>query len=492
MISLPAGIEDRQVELDAFILEHFGPDEPVTPPPARCSTGEDLSDTEVIRQIRASKKSDVFQQLWQGDFAGHPSRSEADLALCNTLAFWTRKNPEQIDRLFRMSGLMRDKWDQKHGSQTYGAMTIAKAITGSAEVYGERSTVKRDDQPKSQRCFSLVHLSQIVSRAPDWLIQGMLERDSIALLFSDPGVGKSFLGVGLACCIATGTAFYERVVTQGPVVFVAGEGQNGLKRRFSAWEIRNRIALENAPIFISTVPAALLDKESATQVSQAVDEIAQEHGTPVLIVIDTLARNFGPGDENRTEDMGTFIQAVDALRAKYRAAILLIHHNGHADKTRARGAMALKGALDFEYQLSRGEDKVIRLECSKIKDFEQPEPMAFKLCSVALPIVNDDGTPVTSAVLEPTAYTPLPTTGKTGRGKNQTIAVAALKQLINTHRGNLERGGLDPDSAKVAVQYWQEECLALGIDRKRFSEASKSLEHHRVVSIENGFVYLVE
>ncbi|MBM3271540.1 MAG: DUF3987 domain-containing protein, partial [Candidatus Sericytochromatia bacterium] len=58
-----------------------------------------------------------------------------DLALCSHLAFWTGPDPARIDRLFRQSGLMRDKWDEKRLDSTYGAVTIAKALNGRTEYY---------------------------------------------------------------------------------------------------------------------------------------------------------------------------------------------------------------------------------------------------------------------------------------------------------------------------------------------------------------------
>jgi primase-polymerase (primpol)-like protein len=72
-----------------------------------------------------------FKNLWNGNLAGYASQSEADLALCNFLAFWTRGDAARIDRLFRRSGLYRAKWEERHRAdgRTYGEMTIARAIT---------------------------------------------------------------------------------------------------------------------------------------------------------------------------------------------------------------------------------------------------------------------------------------------------------------------------------------------------------------------------
>src|SRR5262249_15434554 len=95
-------------------------------------------DLKLLARARAAANGEAFSGLYMGDRSGYPSPSEADLALCNMLAFWTGRDADQIDRLFRQSALMRPKWDERHGAQTYGEMTIAKALAGGAESYGDR------------------------------------------------------------------------------------------------------------------------------------------------------------------------------------------------------------------------------------------------------------------------------------------------------------------------------------------------------------------
>lgn len=82
-----------------------------------------LADEELIARARVA--SPKFARLWDGNWEGYPSQSEADLALIQVLAYRTRGDAERIDRLFRRSGLMRGKWDK--GSLTYGRRTIDKA-----------------------------------------------------------------------------------------------------------------------------------------------------------------------------------------------------------------------------------------------------------------------------------------------------------------------------------------------------------------------------
>ena len=98
-----------------------------------------MDDHEIIDKARNCKSGYLFQMLYSGNWQGiYPSQSEADLTLCNQLAFWTQKNEQQMDRIFRSSGLMRKKWDEKRSDTTYGAITIGKACANCAEVYEPR------------------------------------------------------------------------------------------------------------------------------------------------------------------------------------------------------------------------------------------------------------------------------------------------------------------------------------------------------------------
>jgi putative DNA primase/helicase len=104
---------------------------PVDPP--------NLNDAELLAKARAAKNGAEFDRLWSGDTSGHGGdHSAADLALCDLLAFWTDRDSDRIDRLFRQSGLMRPKWDTRRGESTYGALTVAKAVASTPETYSAR------------------------------------------------------------------------------------------------------------------------------------------------------------------------------------------------------------------------------------------------------------------------------------------------------------------------------------------------------------------
>jgi hypothetical protein len=95
-------------------------------------TGE-LTDSEIIERAHRARNGAKFGSLWDGNWEGnYASHSEADLALCCTLAFWCGPNPSRIDALFRQSGLARDKWSER---EDYRDRTIQAAIEQTKEFY---------------------------------------------------------------------------------------------------------------------------------------------------------------------------------------------------------------------------------------------------------------------------------------------------------------------------------------------------------------------
>ncbi len=109
-----------------------------------------LSDDEIIHlACKKPRGGEKFQSLWDGLWNDYyNSASEADSSVVFTLAYYT-KDAQQIDRIFRRSQLIRPKWDQFHGSQTYGELTIANALSKVTKQY-----VPKRRRTHSQRSIS--------------------------------------------------------------------------------------------------------------------------------------------------------------------------------------------------------------------------------------------------------------------------------------------------------------------------------------------------
>jgi len=144
----PESIEPRTDELESVYREYLEDDteqtdradtEPPTPTQSdtECTSSVDLSDEALIERAKSASNGEKFTRLYRGRTSGYESNSEADMALCALLAFWTGGDASQIDRLFRDSGLYRDKWDEKHyaDGSTYGEKTIERAIDGTSDFY---------------------------------------------------------------------------------------------------------------------------------------------------------------------------------------------------------------------------------------------------------------------------------------------------------------------------------------------------------------------
>lgn len=251
------------------------------------------------------------------------------------------------------------------------------------------------------REFQFLDVADLVSdiKPIEWLVRDFFERDSIALIYGAPGSGKSFFAVDIAASIAMGNAWFGRKVHQGPVFYIAGEGHNGLARRFKAWEVSRETPIARGCIYKSAGALSILDEEAVLAMVHIIEEMSQP---PKAVFIDTLARNFGAGDENSTEDMSRFIAHIDKhIRNRWSCLVVIVHHSGH-NMERARGSSALKAAVDAECEVAKDDAGNVRLRFTKMKDAELPPEMMLTLRSVELPgVVDEDGNPVTSAVLQP-------------------------------------------------------------------------------------------
>ena len=118
--------------------------------------GSVLSDAEVMRKLASDPNGERFMKMYRGEWEEcrpenlsdneNWTQSEADCSVCTKLAFYCRGDAEQIDRLYRHSGLMREKWDKRIGNRTYGDITIAKAINTCSAFYDppDRSSAAED------------------------------------------------------------------------------------------------------------------------------------------------------------------------------------------------------------------------------------------------------------------------------------------------------------------------------------------------------------
>jgi hypothetical protein len=148
----------------------------------------------VLDAIFASSNAATFKLFMAGSWAalGYPSQSEGDLAFAGMLARYAGAHADQIDRLFRASGMMRDKWDEQRGASTYGEMTIAKALEGTSDAdpvntfmtqMNERfAVVKNGNQ---------VRILEEIAGGNDFRLYSKTDFDLVTTNLPSPAKGKS-------------------------------------------------------------------------------------------------------------------------------------------------------------------------------------------------------------------------------------------------------------------------------------------------------------
>jgi len=246
---------------------------------------------------------------------------------------------------------------------------------------------------KNRVSFELLQVNQILKdiRPPDWLVKNIAERDSIIGLFGQAKSGKSFVTVDLASNIALGRDWHGHKTKKSSVIYLAGEGNRNISRRFKSWETLNDQPLGNAPLLVSNRGARLLDDKDHQLLKDHIHEAEELHGEVGCIVVDTLQRAFS-GNESSTQDMSEFIERVDDLRNTFNASIILVHHTGHGSMDRARGSSVLQASVDWEYRVKRtnvGTDMFVELSQTLVKDGVPMKPKNFKFVEQKLSFIDD-------------------------------------------------------------------------------------------------------
>lgn len=248
---------------------------------------------------------------------------------------------------------------------------VADAIEAGEDVTAYLGTAKKRKVP----VLSVGDLEGL--EPPEWLIDGVLVKGGLSTLFAPAETFKSFIALDMALSIAAGQSWRGKDTIAGPVVYLIGEGVAGWPARVFTW-LKHRHE-GNTPEFY-TVPTSLQLNEAEEAV--ALVEAIQEHcETPSMIVVDTLARNFGGGDENSTQDMNAFVRSIDQLREQTGAHVMLVHHTGKDLERGGRGSSVLRAALDTELQCFRDDPDgyEVTLKITKQKDIEKADPIHFEM-----------------------------------------------------------------------------------------------------------------
>lgn len=319
-------------------------------------------------------------------------------------------------------------------------------------------------QPKPAKTIKIESWDDIQDEPVEWLIEGVIPQGSFTALYGPPGSFKSFIALDIAEAIATGRSWMGKTVDKpGAVLYLAGEGFGGIGARIKACKLHHQTE-DGAPIYIVRHQLNLRSSaEDFNALMLAVVALVEQTGMEFqLAIVDTLARAFGGGNENSSEDMGAFITAMGKVQEFLKCALMVLHHSGKDAAKGLRGHSSLLGAVDTELELLRFDEQMKGvLTISKQKDGADNERFGFEMVEVE---IRSAGLGLTEAVVSlavqasDSAVNEQPKkAGKSnaGSGKNQRLALQCLERMVKQHGSAKYIEGLQRHAIKLEV--WRQE-----------------------------------
>jgi putative DNA primase/helicase len=256
-----------------------------------------------------------------------------------------------------------------------------------------------------RRPFAATSIGNLIGdvRNPSYIVEGLIEEGTLAVVFGAEGTRKSFLMTDLALCIGDGRPWANRRTKKSAVLYLAGEGRSGILRRVKGWMIRK--GKDTPDVYLADRFVPLIGAGDCEDVCRWIEAQGTQFG---LIFLDTIARAMAGRSENDSQDVGLFVANLDMLRERTGAAVIGIHHtplearNGKSPP-RPRGSTALPGAADtllaVEYDNSSG---IAAITTCKQKDGSTDGQLCFRFDIVEVGGTDNFGNPVTTLVPDAT------------------------------------------------------------------------------------------
>jgi hypothetical protein len=340
-----------------------------------------------------------------------------------------------------------------------------------------------DQQEFERPALQLQALDQFVQQPKvSTQVRGVIPARSIVVVFGPPKGGKTFSVCDLTMHAAHGMDWHGcTIVRPLCVVYLAGEGVNGLRVRLKAW-LEHHDSIES-PGHFHVLPLALSLPDRVADLVEALKPLM-----PDIVVTDTLNSYFGIGDENSTQDMSVWCGAVRHLRDSLDCSVIVIHHTGHGDSGRERGSIVLRATADVIVQVAKDETagELVGFQVIAARDLEPMESaIGLRLVRHETEWQDEDGQPLVSCVVQG-ADQPVTLPGRGGRplGDAQAKVLEVAQELARgrTPDGSGEVILVRMDVAQVAKERHQ-------LTRQSISSAWPSLARRKLIRlIEPGSV----
>jgi len=354
----------------------------------------EIDDEEIVALAR-EHHGDRFESLWSGHWEGaYSSQSEADLALCGLLAFYTGNDEDRLDGMFRQSNLMRDKWER----DDYRSNTLGVVLDDLAETYNWDTHGRKKDREKlldlENKAGEIIEPSFLGderkrltptfvswdqdcttadAQADDWFLPGWAEFGTMVLFTGLPFSGKSSLIAEMIAAMAQGGLFCDMVVK--PVPFILFDLENKEKTRIT----RIKRALRNDPGRIGELYHRI-DHTKAPMpltpefIGESIEQLRCKIGATAekgIVIVDTMRSAFF-ANELDVQEMLELLVPLKQLAYDTGWLVLVLHHNAKHSNAYS-GSTAIASVADFLWNwTSSKKDLTGELSCEGRGDYEEP------------------------------------------------------------------------------------------------------------------------
>lgn len=226
-----------------------------------------------------------------------------------------------------------------------------------------------------------------------WLVQDYFEANTISIIWGDTMAFKSFLALEVCFCVAAGLDWHGLKVNQGAVLYVCGEGSNGIARRIAGLKQKYGTSGE-IPLFISNGSRDIIEAEAIKEIIAYGKSLETSIN---LVMIDTVNRNFS-GEENSSKDVARAYKHLDHIKDAFNCSISMVHHTGKSGKI-IRGSAAWVQNVDASYEMSRSNNTFYtKFIAHKLKDAAVPDEICFEMKEIAIKSKGHEGELLTTLI----------------------------------------------------------------------------------------------
>lgn len=341
---------------------------------------------------------------------------------------------------------------------------------------------------------------------PEWLVDDMLTRGDLSLVYGASGSGKSFFATHLAMAVVRGEEMLgHKVMQPGGVVYIAAEGRKGYKKRLRAYRQHFGIA-DGTPLPFVFLPIAIdlfsngegSDGDKLLADLQVLAGEMKAMGTRLeLVVVDTHAAVSPGANENASEDGSRMLRRYQRIQETTGAHVMVVHHK-NASGEKPRGWTGIYANVDNGIEVDCDEAKNRTAKIVKMKDGEDGERIGFRLQRVELG-TRDDGKTITSCVVVPAQVEQ-----RAGKGTNLSdqhkIALQALREAVLAHGEPAPSALQLPYGVRVTrIGEWKREFLKKAFTdgepnestfRMAFKRAFEGLQARHVIGASSPYVWI--